>query len=309
MDNSVSSSIALPLRKAEVSHGLAFALMSGLFFMIGFLTSLNTILVPHLKSVFDLSYMVATLVQFAFFLAYFSLSLPIGLLIGWAGYKRTLMIGLLLCSLGCVLFLPAASYLSYPLFLGGLFILASGVTTLEVAGNPYVAVLGRWKNASSRLNLVHVFDSLGTVIGPIFAATFFFVIAGEGADPVARADAVKGPYLVLAITLIVLAVALAAARLPRLSDGHTEDAHAPAGQAQTSTAGSGEVAPGGSLWRYPHLVLGTLSIFIYVGCEVSVGSFLVSFLVQPNIGNMSAATAAHFVAFYWGGAMIGRLDA
>jgi FHS family L-fucose permease-like MFS transporter len=285
--------------------------MTSLFFMWGFITCLNDILIPHLKNVFDLNYTQAMLVQFCFFGAYFVMSLPAGVLVHKIGYKAGLVCGLLVAGVGCMLFYPAASLQAYPLFLGALFVLASGITLLQVAANPYVTALGPASTASSRLNLTQAFNSLGTTVAPFFggililsAAAFSPDIALSSADavselaPRAEASAVKVPYLMIAATLFVLAGIFSWLKLPRLHDQHdAKPVHADANTDAVRRT---------SAWQYPHLVLGALGIFVYVGAEVAIGSFLVNFLGEPNIAGLEEATAASYVAYYWGGAMVGR---
>jgi MFS transporter, FHS family, L-fucose permease len=277
--------------------------VTSLFFMWGFVTVLNDILVPHLKSIFDLNYTEVMLIQFAFFSAYFIFSIPSAKLIDAIGYKRTMVVGLLTMAAGALLFIPAASVPSYPLFLTALMILAAGVTALQVAANPYVAVLGPAETASSRLNLTQAFNSLGTTIGPYLGGLFILsaapqsmsVVRRMGADAlqsyrVHEASSVKLPYLFIGMLLIVLAGAIAWANLPAMPEAERHSSKISAK----------------SVLKYRHLVLGAVGIFVYVGAEVSIGSFLVNYFSQPDIGNINEQTAARFVSFYWGGAMVGR---
>ncbi len=280
------------------------ATVTTLFFMWGFLTSLNDILVPHLKSIFDLNYAEVMLIQFAFFSAYFIFSLPSGRLIDQIGYKRAMVTGLLTMGLGALLFVPAASAPSFPLFLGALIVLAAGITMLQVAANPYVTVLGPPKTASSRLNLTQAFNSLGTTVAPYFGSLFILSAAPKAADEVRRmsaqalhayrlheASSVILPYLGLSLTLILLGMFLATTRLPAIPEAVRSNSSPQAGE---------------SVWKHRHLVLGAIAIFVYVGAEVAIGSFLVNYFGQPKIGNIPANLAARLVSFYWGGAMIGR---
>ena len=282
------------------NYQIALVSLTTLFFMWGFITCLNDILIPHLKNVFSLNYTQAMLIQLCFFGAYFIVSLPAGALVRRISYKWGIVVGLLVAAVGCMLFIPAASYRAYPLFLGALFVLASGVTVLQVAANPYVTVLGAPETAASRLTLTQAFNSLGTTLAPIFGA--FLILSAAAADmssmsaeqieamKLAEADAVRFPYLLLAIAFVVLAALFAALKLPRVDEGENE------------AAAQGE----GSAWRYRHLVLGAIGIFVYVGAEVSIGSFLVNFLAEPTIAGMPEASAAHYVSYFWGGAMVGR---
>jgi FHS family L-fucose permease-like MFS transporter len=274
-----------------------------LFFMWGFLTCLNDILVPHLKSIFDLTYAEVMLVQFAFFSAYFLFSVPWSRFVNAFGYQRTMVVGLVLMALGALLFLPAASLASFPVFLAALVVLAAGITGLQVSANPYVVVLGKPETASSRLDLTQAFNSLGTTLAPKIGGLFILAAAPLAADELAKlapaalhayrveqAGSVKIPYLVIAITLGLLAVIIARSNLPRIETA-----------AQASTKSIGD-----SLWKHRNLILGAVGIFTYVGAEVSIGSFLVNYLGQPHIGGFSPKTAAGYVSFYWAGAMVGR---
>ena len=288
---------------APVSYARPLAIVTSLFFMWGFLTSLNDILVPHLKSIFDLSYTRVMLIQFAFFSAYFIFSLPWSRFVSRIGYQRTMVVGLITMACGTFLFLPAASAASFPLFLGALLILAAGITGLQVAANPYVDLLGKPETASSRLDLTQAFNSLGTTIAPkiggllILSAAPLAVAQLRQLAPqalqayrVQQAASVKLPYTVIGIALILLAVLIGTSRLPRI---------------ETAESRSGEKA-NDSVWKHRNLLFGAIGIFAYVGAEVSIGSFLVNYFALPEIAGFSARTAAGFVSFYWGGAMIGR---
>src|ERR1700677_3875381 len=260
----------------------AMAMVTTLFFMWGFLTCLNDILIPHLKALFDLSYGQAMLIQFSFFSAYFVFALPSGKVIEWFGYKKTMVGGLFTMGLGALLFIPAASAPSFPLFLAALIILAAGITALQVSANPYVAVLGPEKTASSRLNLTQAFNSLGTTVAPWFGSALILSGAPVAVDVMRRmstgqlqtyrlhqASSVKLPYLGIAITLFLLGSVIAFFKLPVIA----------------SVEPHGKVHD--SVWKYPRLVMGAIGIFVYVGAEVAIGSMLVNYMSQPNIGNIS----------------------
>jgi FHS family L-fucose permease-like MFS transporter len=230
------------------------------------------------------------LIQFCFFGAYLVMSLPSGYLVERRGYKQGIIIGLAAAGVGCLLFLPAARLISYPLFLGALFVLASGITLLQVAANPYVTRLGAPERASSRLTLTQAFNSLGTTIGPYLGALLILTNTGTTAD----ARVVQIPYLVLAAVLFAIAVAIGVLPLPSISERDTPGAHA------------GERGPSRSVWAYRHLVLGALAIFVYVGAEVGIGSFLVNFMGQTQIASLPPEVAGKYLSLYWGGAMVGR---
>ncbi|HZW81147.1 MAG TPA: sugar MFS transporter [Candidatus Deferrimicrobiaceae bacterium] len=302
-------SIATPSQSTAVSpdssssYSGPLAVVTTLFFMWGFLTCLNDILVPHLKPIFDLDYAEIMLIQFAFFGAYFLFSIPSAKIIDWIGYQRSMVLGLLTMGLGAFLFVPAASVPSYPLFLMALIVLAAGITCLQVAANPYVTVLGKPETASSRLNLTQAFNSLGTFLAPFFGGLFILSTAPKSMEEIRamapaalqayrlhEAATVKMPYVGLGIALVVLAVAIGSFKLPKIP------------QAQHQV---GEKV-NDSIWRHPNLIFGAIGIFVYVGAEVAIGSFLVNYFSQPEIGGMTERVAAGFVAFYWGGAMVGR---
>lgn len=261
-----------------------------LFFMWGLITSLNDILIPHLKAVFTLSYLQASLIQFCFFTAYFIVSFPAGRLVESLGYKKGIIVGLLTAGVGCVLFYPAAGAQSYGFFLTALFVLAAGITVLQVAANPYVTILGKPETAASRLNLTQAFNSLGTTVGPLVGAVTILALVGEDS----AAHSVQLPYLILAGMLVALAVIIGLFRLPQIKD--TEQDNATDENALTAS----------SVWAYRHLLLGVVGIFMYVGAEVSIGSYLVSLMESPDVAGLNAATAAKYLSLYWGGAMIGR---
>ncbi|MBA6381516.1 sugar MFS transporter [Colwellia sp. BRX10-6] len=268
-----------------------FALISltSLFFMWGFITCLNDILIPHLKAIFSLSYAQSMLVQFCFFGAYFLVSLPAGWFVEKMGYQKGIVVGLVIAALGCLMFYPAASLHSYPVFLAALFVLASGITVLQVSANPYVTLLGKKETASSRLTMTQAFNSLGTTIAPYFGA---LLILNEVTDSMSAnsAESVQLPYLGLMAALLVLAAIFAFLKLPHIESAEVVD---------------GEKIEG-SAWQYRHLVLGAIGIFVYVGAEVSIGSFLVSFLGETDIAGLEETQAAKYLTYYWGGAMVGR---
>ena len=278
-------------------------IVTSLFFIWGFLTCLNDILIPHLKSIFDLNYAQAMLIQFAFFSAYFLFSLPWARLVNGVGYHRTMVVGLLAMACGAFLFLPAASTASYALFLTALLILAAGITGLQVAANPYVDLLGTPETASSRLNLTQAFNSLGTTVAPKIGGLLILSAVPLAAEQLAQlspqalhayrvqeADSVRLPYTVIGVALVLLAILIGGSKLPEIP-------------AARSRAGE---KINDSIWKHPNLLFGAIGIFAYVGAEVSIGSFLVNYFGLPQIAALPAKTAAGFVSFYWGGAMVGR---
>jgi FHS family L-fucose permease-like MFS transporter len=269
----VAANVSRTPTGADKTYVLPLVALTSLFFIWGFITCLNDILIPHLKAIFKLNYFQAMFIQFAFFIAYAVMSIPSGGLTKRFGYKRSIVIGLTTMATGCVLFYPAAAQRSYPIFLVALFVLASGITLLQVSANPFVAILGKPETASSRLTMTQAFNAVGTTIAPQFGSMLILATAVKGAEElvkltpaeaeayrIAEASSVQTPYLAIAAALVLLAILFARFKLP------------------TVTADEGEGTPTdvandrGSAWRYPRLVFGALAIFMYVGGEVSIGS-------------------------------------
>ena len=289
------------------SNYRAMAMVTTLFFMWGFLTALNDILVPHLKSIFDLNYTRVMLINSAFFGSYFVFAIPAGMVIERIGYKKTMVVGLLIMAVGALLFVPAANVPSFELFLAALIVLAAGVTALQVAANPYVTVLGPARTASSRLNLTQAFNSLGTTIAPYVGGILILAATPMSSSQLKQlsapallayrqqeASTVKIPYIGIAVALIALALAIAMFNLPKIEQTRE---FRPMGEVDAAAK---------NLWKQRQLVLGALGIFLYVGAEVAIGSFLINYFTQPEIGNMTVKSAAALVSLYWLGAMIGR---
>jgi len=247
------------------------------------------------------------LINSAFFGAYFIFAIPSGKLIEKIGYKKSMVVGLLIMALGALLFVPAADVPSFELFLAALIVLAAGVTALQVAANPYVTVLGPARTASSRLNLTQAFNSLGTTIAPYVGGLLILAAAPLSSSELQKlstsallaykqheASSVKLPYVGIALALTLLALAIAMFNLPKI-------------EATREFRPMGETdAAARDLWKRRQLVLGALGIFLYVGAEVSIGSFLINYFTQPEIGNLTVKAAAGLVSLYWLGAMIGR---
>jgi len=291
----------------------AMTVATVLFFMVGFLTCLNDVIIPHLKSIFELSYAEAMLVQFAFFSSYFVFSYPGGKLVDWLGYKRTMVAGLLIMAVGALGFLPAANYATFGIFLAALVILAAGMTTVQVAANPYVTVIGPAETASSRLNLAQAFNSVGTFIAPFLGSMFIL----KGAKPITperlqsmsevarqayrtvEAASVRQPYIGMALVLVCLAIGLGLIKLKPQQSGEFLTGDFRPGE-------FADVPASDSIWRHPWLLTGALGLFTYVGAEVSIGSLLVNFMGLPQIAGLGEAKAANYLMVYWGGAMIGR---
>ncbi|MCM2130306.1 L-fucose:H+ symporter permease [Larsenimonas rhizosphaerae] len=282
------------------------AVVTTVFFMWGFITCLNDILIPHLKAVFSLNYTQSMLIQFTFFGAYFIMSMPAAKILTRIGYKNSISLGLLIAGLGAIMFVPAAMAPSYALFLLALFVLATGVTMLQVSANPYVTLLGPEHSSSSRLNLAQAFNSLGTTVAPLIGGAVILSGAVLGAEQIAQmtdaqataykisqAQSVQVPYIVLAAVLVVLSAIIFFWKLPHFKDQAS-------GESDTGSYTFKDAL------RHRHVKLGVIALFLYVGAEVSIGSFMVNYLAMPSIGNMTEASAAHMVTFYWGGAMIGR---
>ena len=271
------------------NNTLALGVLTSLFFMMGFITCMNDILIPHLKKIFDLSYTQAMLVQFCFFTAYALMSIPAGKLVEKIGYKGGVISGFLIAALGCVLFYPAAGSASYPIFLGALFILATGIVLLQVAGNPYVTLLAKPGKESTTLTLIQAFNSLATTVAPPLGAALIFVDAT--ASKVQQVSSVQIPYLGLAGFMVLLAVVVAMIKLPdarQIANQETEHNH------------DGKT----SVWQYKHMILGAVGIFCYVGGEVAIGSMMIN--VLEKVAGLSHETGANYLAIYWGGAMVGR---
>jgi FHS family L-fucose permease-like MFS transporter len=303
------STTAAPTVGRDVKYTAPLAVLTSLFFMWGFLTSLNDIIIPHLKAVFELNYFWAMWVNLAFFMAYFVVSLPSGWLVKRLGYKSGIIIGLFGAAVGCLLMYPAAGIRSFPLFLAALFVLGSGITLLQVAANPFVAVLGKPETASARLTLTQAFNSLATALGPKFGRWAILSTAVLGSVELAKmtpaalqaykiteAKLVQAPYLGLAAALILLAIAMGLFKLPKIDEANDT----------VSASAGGEDTHHKSAWSYPHLVLGAVGIFVYVGAEVSIGSILVNYFQEPYMGGLTAGEAGDLVPYYWGGAMVGR---
>jgi FHS family L-fucose permease-like MFS transporter len=302
-----SSGAAPPAGK--VSYFAPLSVLTSLFFMWGFLTSLNDIIIPHLKAIFELDYFRAMWVNTAFFMSYFVMSVPSGLLVRRFGYKNGIVIGLLGAALGCLFLYPAAGMRSYGLFLFALFVLGSGITLLQVAANPFVAVLGKPETASARLTLTQAFNSLATFLGPKFGKWAILSTAVLGSVELAKltptaleayklseAQSVQMPYVGLAVTLVLLAVAMALFKLPKINDESPT----------VAAAAAGTDAYHKSAWSYRHLVLGAVGIFVYVGAEVSIGSVLVNYFSEPYMGGFSSRDGADLLSYYWLAAMFGR---
>ena len=282
------------------TYTAALSMVTVLFFFWGFVTSLNDILIPHLKNIFDLNYTKIMLIQFAFFTGYFLFSLPAAKIVDALGYKKTMVIGLVTMAAGAFGFLPAAMIPSYPFFLAALMIVAGGMTALQVSANAYVVVLGNPETASSRLNLSQAFNSFGTFIGPALGGFFILSAAPKSSEAlkpmsaqalhvyrVQEVSSVKLPYIVIGLSLLVFAILIGLFKLP------------PMAQAERHHAS-------GSIWKYRHLILGAIGIFVYVGAEVSIGSFLINYFAEPGIGNLTQQAASRYVSLYWGCAMVGR---
>ena len=275
----------------QQNHNSALVVLTTLFFMMGFITCMNDILIPHLQKIFTLTNVQAMLVQFCFFTAYAIMSIPMGHLVGKIGYKNGVIGGFLLTAVGCLLFYPAADSQSYPTFLGALFILASGVTLLQVSGNPYVTLLAKPGKESATLTLVQAFNSLGTTIAPKIGSLLIFTDAAQKASKAEQIASVQIPYLGLAGFLILLAVFVKMIRLPDARKIAVEESeHNHDGKS--------------SVWQYKHLVFGVVGIFCYVGAEVSIGAFMVNIL--GFLKGFDHSKAADMLVLYWGGAMFGR---
>ena len=297
-----NSNISPDSAGSPVRYGPALTLLASLFFMWGFITVINNTLLPHLRSVFDLNYTQTTLIESVWFIAYFVASIPSAKLIEKAGYQKALVIGLLVMAAGALGMMLAASIPSYGVTLAMLFVIASGITLLQVAANPYVAVVGKPETASSRLNLVQAMNSAGTMLAPMFGA---YLILGRSKGGTASADVVLTPaerladaqsvilpYGLVAVVLVVLAVVIARFPLPAM--GSATLRLAPEERRKLS------------LWKHRNLVFGVPAIFIYLIAEIGVANLFVNFVSQPTIANLTHEQAGRYLTFLWGGMMVGR---
>jgi FHS family L-fucose permease-like MFS transporter len=293
-----SSTVTAPAAGTDTQQRYTSALsaVTTLFFLWGFITCLNDILIPYLKAIFQLSFAQANLINLCFFGAFFFISIPAGWLVKRVGYKRGMLLGFAVAALGCYLFYPAAAQRVYALFLGALFVLASGITILQVAANPYVTILGPARSASARLTLTQAFNSLGTFLAPLLGSALILsnLPKLDTAASAAAIDvtAVQIPYLIIGTVLLLISLLLSRVNLPKIEHA----AEAPTEAAAGSTRA----------WHFRHLVLGVVGIFAYVGAEVAIGSHIVSYLALPDVMGFSPEAAGHRVALYWGGAMVGR---
>lgn len=259
-----------------------------LYFMNGFITCLNDTLVPFFKEGFTLSYADSSLVQFYFFLTYGLMSFPAGMIVEKIGYKNGMVLGFAIAAIGALLFYPAADMHLYYLFLAALFVLAIGIVVLQVASNPYITALGPAETASSRLTLIQAVGSIGTTVAPIFGAHYILSRLRESG---ASSDAVKYPYLGIAVLLICIALLVYNLKLPKISTG-----------AESAVASPGERR---SLFSFRNLNFGSWAIFAYVGAEVSIGTFLTNYIADTL--TMGVEEANSYVSYYWGGMLVGRL--
>ncbi len=271
--------------------GFALAVLATVFFAFGFATAFKDVLVPHLIGVFNLTHLQGDLVQFAFFSAYFLISIPSTVVVSKLGHQNSIVAGISGMALGALLIIPAANFLSFNLFLFGLWVLASAITLIQVAANPFATLLGAPEKAPARLTIVQAFNSLGTFVAPALGGVL--ILAGnakEGAkttaEKLAQAGTVKMPYLGLAIVLLLLAFVIWRCKMPQP-------------ERDTATGGTW-----GAVWKYPHLVLGMIAIFVYVGAEVTIGGHIINYV--SDITKIPQKSAAIYASLYWGGAMAGR---
>ena len=271
-----------------------FITVAILFFIFGFITNLNMALVPHLRHIFDLPYALAMLAESAFFLAYFVFASPTSKLIETIGYKRTMVVALFIQVVGCLMFVPAAKLVNFPLFLTAVFVVGAGVTALQTAANPYVAILGPEHSAPARLTLAQALNSLGGTIAPLVAGAYILTDPAAFSTKAAVANTVRGPYIAIAAGLLILGLTVMFLHLPQIT------------QTQEFRPGKeGDPVLGRSIWSYRHTVLGALGIFLYVGVEVGLASIAVNYFKTQGVDSLK--TASFLVALYWGGALIGRL--
>lgn len=299
-----SSTTSTAVDWKNVNYTRPLIVIIALFFMWALMGKLNDILIPHLKKAFSLTDFQSSLIQSAFFTAYFVGAIPAGWVMKKVGYKNGILIGLLICALGAGLFYPAADFRMYGFFLGALFIMALGACFLEVAANPYVSILGNPATASSRLNLAQAFNGLGGTIAPKLGG--LFILSGNEvttemlaamspakylAFQIAEADRVKLPYLCLVGLILFVAVCIYFSNLPEVKE-----------QAEEFNSDVKK----GSVFQYSHLVLGVLGIFLYVGAQEGVASFVMRFLQYLQIPSITESIATTYLTVFWGTFMIGR---
>jgi FHS family L-fucose permease-like MFS transporter len=311
---------SIPPAASAPNYTGPFITVAILFFIFGFITNLNMSLVPHLKAIFDLPYGWAMLVESAFFLAYFVFSSPTSRLIQAIGYKKTMVVSLFIQVVGCLLFVPAAKMVSFPLFLGAIFVVGAGVTALQTAANPYVAILGPEQSAPVRLTLAQALNSLGGTIAPIIAGHYILTDTADFSSKAAVANTVRGPYIAIAGGLLILGVIVMFLSLPHVQNTQ-----------EFRPGKEGDSLLTASIWNYRHTVLGAVGIFLYVGVEVGLASIGVNYFLSQGVdgygiaaffeklggfGSLithllgpwtSVALASTLVAAYWFGALIGRL--
>jgi MFS transporter, FHS family, L-fucose permease len=273
------------MEQKNANYGLGMTVIGSIFFIFGFATTFIITLSGQVKEIFTLTEFKAQLLSFAFFITYFFISIPIGLYIKKIGYKSALITGLLLMAAGSFLFFPAAKAPSFPLFLAATFVLASGVVFLQTAANPYVTALGSEESAGGRLNLVQALNSIATMVAPWIIAVFIFKGASEMLDAAQKAQTVQIPFIVIGIIVVLVAIAIFLTKLPEV--------------------GGGSVELKKSVWKHPHVLLGALGIFFYVGAEVGTGGLILNYLKTSSLA-LSSVEAGKYVAIYWGGAMVGR---
>ncbi len=289
--------------QVKQGHAFILSMLASLFFMWGFISVLQDILVPHLRAIFDLNYNQSMLVQFFWFGAYFVMSLPMAFLLQRIGYKKSLVTGLIMMATGALLLVGAGRLANFEAHLFALFVLASGVALLQVAANPYVAVIGPPETSHSRLNLVQAMNTVGDTVAPMFGAWLILSRTKAGtaaagtvlseADKIADARSVELPYIGIAIVLLLLAVIFSLLKLPDLNANAKRVAR--------------EERKKLSLWKHRNLVWGVPAIFMYLICEIGVGSLFINFLKLPEIGNMTAADAGGWpLTALWGGMAVGR---
>ena len=271
-----------------------FATVTVLFLIFGFITNLNMALVPHLRAIFDLSYGKAMLAESAFFLSYLVFAAPTSRLIEAIGYKRTIVVSLLIQTVGALFFIPAAKFVSFPLFLTAIFVLGAGITALQTSANPYVSILGPEKSAPVRLNLAQAANSIGGILAPLAAGAFILTASEGSLSKAAVANTVRMPYLFIAGGLLMVALAVAFVYLPPI-----------AATQSFRPAKEDDPVLSRSIWSYRHTVLGTVACFLFVGVEVGLASIMVNYFRQQGIPTAKAASS--LIAFYWGGQLIGRL--
>ncbi|MEO6684242.1 MAG: sugar MFS transporter [Ginsengibacter sp.] len=288
--------VEITSEKPKVNYVPALVSLAVLYFMMGFITVLNDTLVPFFKEGFTLTYSQSSLVQFYFFLTYGLISIPSGRIVEKIGFKNGMVLGFIIAAFGAFLFFPASYFHQYNLFLAALFIVAIGIVLLQVAANPYITILGSPDTAASRLTLIQGVGSMGTTIAPIFGAHFILSRLHESNI---SSEALVKPYLLIGLTLLIIGIVVWRLSLPNIKTSSADASNENENGAQLSAIFTKD-----SVFHYRNLNLGIIAIFMYVGAEVAIGTFLTNYISDTL--SISESKANLYLSFYWGGMLVGR---